>query len=71
MKLYWSDHAVDRVRERFADQPWRIIPEKRILRKAKTQGIGMPFFLRQGGVKYVLKRVEEDRVLVVTVLASK
>lgn len=66
--VYWSDHAMQRAVERFFDRPNLIIPYRIIQRVSLSKRVGAEYRVRRQGAVFVCKRVDEDRVLIVTVL---
>lgn len=68
MDIVWTDHALERVKERFSDRPDVLIPCDRILQFARHAQNDSPFKVHSQGIIYVCRRVSTVRVCVVTVM---
>lgn len=67
--IYWTDHALQRVCERFASEPWRKVPVREIEENAKCLPVGRVFKVRKGVVVYTCV-VEGNGPLVLTVFKA-
>jgi hypothetical protein len=70
LAISWSNHAIERVHERFGDLPDIEIPTGIIQAVGVRKAIGETFHVKQGLVTYKLARVDSG-VLVITVLNEK
>lgn len=64
--IHWTDHALARLSERFADEGWRIVPVNKMRRMYTVAGPGGKFEVRSGPVVYVCK-CTNNGIIVVTV----
>ena len=66
-KVYWSKHALERIRERFGNERWRVVPYKQIARAGSLRKTGEQFNVRSGKAFYGCV-VTDKGILVMTVM---
>jgi hypothetical protein len=70
IKIMWSYHAIDRVKERFAGLPDIQIPNRTIQNIGRRVEVGEEYHVRRDQVIYVCKRATKNLVVIMTVLCA-